>query len=154
LRFVIQAAAAASIEFYATPGIGKVELEWPPTPSDDALGYNLYRSYNLTDSTYSDTLMINTELILDTVHTDYNVIPDTTYHYFYKTLGTDMLETDYSKKVTATPFNAANGDANGDLEVNVLDITTVVAYMLNQSPNPSYLMPQMLTMIMKLMCWI
>ncbi len=135
-EFVIQAAAAASIDFIAIPGIGKVELEWPPTPSADALGYNLYRSYNLTDSTYSDTLMINTELILDTVYTDYNVIPDTTYQYFYKTLGTDMVETDYSKKVTATPFDAANGDANGDLSVNVLDITTIVSYMLNQNPSP------------------
>ncbi len=135
-EFVIQAASAASIEFYATAGIGKVELEWPPTPTEDALGYNLYRSYNLTDSTYSDTLMINTELILDTVYIDYNVIPDTTYHYFYKTLGTDMVETDFSKKVTATPFDAANGDANGDLAVNVLDITTIVSYMLNQNPSP------------------
>jgi len=135
-EFVIQAAAAASIEFYATPGIGKVELEWPPTPLEDALGYNLYRSCNLTDSTYGDTLIINTELVLDTVYADYNVIPDTTYHYFYKTLGTDMVETDYSKKATATPFDAANGDANGDQAVNVLDITTIVSYMLNQSPNP------------------
>ena len=135
-KFVIQAASAASIQFFATPGIGIVELEWPPTPSEDALGYNLYRSYNLTDSTYSDTLLINTDLILDTVYTDYNVIPDTTYHYLYKTLGTDMVETDYSKKVTATPFDAANGDANGDIEVNVLDITTIVSYMLNQNPSP------------------
>ena len=135
-KFVIQASSAASVQFYATPGIGKVELEWPPTPTEDALGYNLYRSYNLTDSTYSDTLIINTELILDTVYTDYNVIPDTTYHYHYKTLGTDMVETDYSKRATATPFDAANGDANGDLAVNVLDITTIVSYMLNQNPSP------------------
>jgi subtilisin family serine protease len=135
-EFVIQAAAAASIEFYANAGIGKVDLEWPPTPSEDALGYNLYRFYNLTDSTYSDTLMINTELVLDTLFTDYNVIPETTYHYLYKTLGTDMVETDYSKKATATPFSAANGDANGDLTVNVLDITTIVSYILNQNPQP------------------
>jgi len=135
-EFVIQAAGAQSIEFYATPGIGKVDLEWPPSPTEDALGYNLYRFNNLTDSTFSDTVRINTELILDTIYTDYNVIPDTTYHYFYKTLGTDMVETDYSKKVTATPFSAANGDANGDLAVNVLDITTIVSYMLNQNPSP------------------
>ncbi len=135
-EFVIQAAAAASIEFYATPGIGKVDLEWPPTPTEDALGYNLYRFYNLTDSTYSDTLMINNVLILDTLFTDFNVIPDTTYHYLYKTLGTDMVETDYSKKATATPFSAANGDANGDMSVNVLDITTIVSYILSQNPQP------------------
>lgn len=135
-EFVIQSASAASIEFYATPGIGKVELEWPPSPSEDLLGYNLYRFYNLTDSTFSDTLRINTELILDTLYTDFNIIPDTTYHYLYTTLGTDMTETDFSKKVTATPFDAANGDANGDLAVNVLDITTIVAFMLNQNPSP------------------
>ncbi len=135
-EFLIQAASSASIEFYATPGIGKVELEWPPSPSEDLLGYNLYRFYNLTDSTFSDTLGINTELILDTLYTDFNIIPDTTYHYLYTTLGTDMAETDYSKKVSATPFNASNGDANGDLAVNVLDITTIVSYMLNQNPSP------------------
>ena len=47
-----------------------------------------------------------------------------------------MDESDYSKKVTAIPFDAANGDANGDLSVNVLDITTIVSYMLNQNPTP------------------
>jgi hypothetical protein len=47
-----------------------------------------------------------------------------------------MVETDYSKKATATPFSAANGDANGDLTVNVLDITTIVSYILNQNPQP------------------
>ncbi|KAF0128255.1 MAG: peptidase S8/S53 subtilisin kexin sedolisin [Bacteroidetes bacterium] len=135
-EFVIQAASAASIEFYATPGIGKVNLEWPPTPSVDVLGYNLYRFHNLTDSTFSDTLMINAELVLDTVYTDFSVLPGTTYHYMYKTLGTNMVETDYSKKATATPFSAANGDANGDMTVNVLDITTIVSYILNQNPQP------------------
>jgi len=135
-QFVIQAASAASIQFIATPGIGKVDLEWPPANTPDALGYNLYRYYNLTDSTYSNTTMINSELIMDTLYTDFNVIPDTTYHYLYTILGTDMIESDYSKKVTATPFDAANGDANGDLSVNVLDITTIVAYMLNQNPSP------------------
>ena len=135
-EFVIQAAGAASLEFYATPGIGKVDLEWPPADVEDLMGYNMYRFYNLTDSTYSDTTLINPVLILDTLYTDFNVIPDTTYHYLFKTLRTSMSETDYSKKIIATPFNAANGDANGDLAVNVLDITTIVSFMLNQNPSP------------------
>ncbi len=135
-EFVIQAAGAQSINFIATPGIGKVELEWPPANTPDVLGYNLYKFYNLTDSTYSDTSMINSELILDTLYTDFYVIPDTTYHYLYTIIGTDMAESDYSKRVIATPFDAANGDANGDLSVNVLDITTIVSYMLNQNPTP------------------
>ena len=135
-KFVIQAAGSLSIDFSATPGIGKVDLEWPPANTEDLLGYNMYRMYNLTDSTISDTTRINQELICDTLYTDYNVIPDTTYHYIYRIVGTDLQENDNSKKITATPFDAANGDANGDLAVNVLDITTIVSYMLNQNPSP------------------
>jgi hypothetical protein len=135
-KFKIQAAAAASVEFYATAGIGKVALEWPTTQTDDALGYNLYRYHNLTDSTFSDTVMINGSLLIDTVYSDYEVIPNITYHYKYKTVGTDLAETDFSKTASATPFNAANGDANGDLLVNVLDITTIVSYLLEQNPKP------------------
>ena len=135
-KFVIQAAGALSIDFLATPGIGKVDLEWPPANTPDVLGYNIYRMYSITDSTISDTTRINQELIIDTIYTDYDVIPDTTYHYIYRIVGTDLIEGDNSRKITAKPFSAANGDANGDLTVNVLDITTVIAYLLNQNPQP------------------
>ncbi|MDA3817106.1 MAG: S8 family serine peptidase, partial [Prolixibacteraceae bacterium] len=135
-EFVIQAAGAASLAFQATPGIGKVDLEWPASNTDDALGYNIYRCYNLTDSTRSDTVLISTELIIDTVFVDTDVIPDTTYQYLYKTVGTDMQETDFSKAVAATPFSAANGDANGDFSVNVADIITIVNYLLGNNPQP------------------
>jgi hypothetical protein len=47
-----------------------------------------------------------------------------------------LSETDKSKVVSATPFTAAKGDANGDLSVNVLDITSIVAYLLNNNPQP------------------
>ena len=135
-KFKVQAAAAASIEFFATPGIGKVDLEWPTSETEDVLGYNMYRYYNLTDSTYSNHVMINNTLIIDTLYIDYAVIPDTTYHYQYKTVGTDLQETDFSKSMSATPFSAANGDSNGDLDVNILDLTTIVAYILEQDPEP------------------
>jgi len=38
--------------------------------------------------------------------------------------------------VSAIPFTASKGDANGDLSVNVLDITSIVAYLLNNNPQP------------------
>ena len=135
-EFVIQAASAASVNFYATAGIGKVDLGWPSTASVDILGYNLYRFVAINDSTNGDTLRIHDQLILDTIYTDYNVEPGKTYNYLYSTLGTNMSETDYSKKVTATPFSASPGDANGDQSVNILDITTIVGYILNQNPQP------------------
>ncbi len=135
-KFKVQAAAAASIEFFAIAGIGKVELEWPASETEDALGYDMYRYYNLTDSTFSDPILINETLIIDTIYTDFDVIPDTTYHYQYKTVGTDLQETDFSKSMAATPFTAANGDSNGDLSVNILDLTTVVSYILGYDPKP------------------
>jgi len=135
-EFVIQAAGSASIEFIATPGIGKVYLEWNRAGTEDAMGYNMYRYYNLTDSTFSAPVRINSSLITDTLFTDFGVIPDTTYHFYYKVVGTDLQESDSSKIIVAVPLAAANGDANGDMSVSVLDITAVIAYMLNQNPQP------------------
>jgi hypothetical protein len=135
-EFVIQAAGAVSLAFQATPGIGKVDLEWPAATTYDALGYNIYRITNLTDSTTSDTFLISTELIIETLYLDTEVEPGTTYQYLYKTVGTDMQETDFSKAVAATPFSAADGDANGDQSVNVSDIVTVVNYILENNPAP------------------
>jgi len=135
-QFIIQAAGSQSVAFMATPGIGKVDLEWPFAETSVVMGYNMYRFESITDSTFSDTTLINTELITDSTYTDFAVIPDTTYHYLYKIVGTDMQESDYSKVVSATPFNATPGDANGDLVVNVLDITSIVNYLLNLNPEP------------------
>lgn len=135
-EFVIQAAGSASIEFMATPGIGKVYLEWNRAGTEDALGYNMYRYFNITDSTFSAPIRINSSLITDTLFTDFGVIPDSTYHYYYKVVGTDLQESDSSKIIVTVPLAAANGDANGDMTVSVLDITAVIAYMLNQNPQP------------------
>jgi hypothetical protein len=134
--FNIQAAAAESNQFMAIPGIGKVELEWPFSHSEEVLGYNMYRCMNETDSTLTDTVLINQTLITDSVYLDYEVIPDSTYHYMYKTVGTDMEESSYSKRITAVPFSAADGDANGDQSVDVLDITSIVSYLLEEDPEP------------------
>jgi len=41
--FNIQAASSTSIQFLATPGIGKVYLDWPFNYTEDFLGYNMYR---------------------------------------------------------------------------------------------------------------
>jgi len=135
-KFVVQVASSQSVEFTAVPGLGKVSLEWHKDDSISTLGYNIYRYRMLTDTTFSDTLVINPVLLTDTVYVDYDVVPGLNYHYMYTVLGTDLKETDYSKVVTATPLAAANGDANADLAVNVLDITTVISYILNQNPQP------------------
>ncbi|MCF8351005.1 MAG: S8 family serine peptidase [Bacteroidales bacterium] len=134
--FIIQAAGAQNTVFTAVPGIGRSSLNWQKPSSSDVLGYNMYRSYNITDTTFGDTVLVNDILITDTSYIDYEVIPDTTYQYLYKVVGTDLIESDFSKSVSCTPLPAASGDANCDANINVLDITTIVSYMLNENPQP------------------
>lgn len=135
-EFIINAAGSSSIDFIATPGLGKVNLEWNNAGIEDLMGFNMYRFQNLTDTTFSAPVLINTTLITDTVYTDFNVLPGNHYYYYYKILRTDFAESDSSHIVNAIPITASPGDANGDLSVNVLDITTIVSYMLNQNPQP------------------
>jgi hypothetical protein len=135
-RVIVDAAGSASTEFQATPGLGKVALEWNNAQLQDGMGFNMYRMEQINDSTLSKPIMINTILITDTLYTDFAVVPNKKYFYYYKILRTNLTETDSSKVVAAIPFTAALGDANGDLSVNVLDVTTIVAYLLNQNPQP------------------
>ncbi len=135
-KFVVQAASSQSLEFIATPGIGKVKLEWPLSDKTNVVGYNMYRFTIPTSSTFSDTVLINNTLITDSLYTDFSVNPGTKYYYIFKPVRTDLSSGDFSKVVQATPFDAPNGDANGDLAINVLDITSIVAYLLNNNPQP------------------
>ncbi|WKZ71249.1 MAG: S8 family serine peptidase [Melioribacteraceae bacterium] len=136
-EFVIDAAGLSSVDFNATAGLGKIELDWiQPEDVVDLLGYNLYRFTNLTDTTYTDTLMINNQLITDTTYTDFDVIPGDNYYYQYTVVKTDFNESERSKVVGTEALTASAGDANGDLSVTVQDIVSIVAYLLNQNPQP------------------
>jgi hypothetical protein len=134
--FLINAASSSSLEFIATQGLGKVKLEWNNNDLADGLGYNMYRMENINDSTLTKPVIINKSLIIDTLYTDFAVTPNKKYYYYYKIVRTDLSETDSSRVVSAIPFTASKGDANGDLSVNVLDITSIVAYLLNNNPQP------------------
>lgn len=135
-RFNIQAASSASTQFLALAGIGKIYLEWPFEETDDLLGFNLYRFKMLNDTVSSDTLLLNDGLLTDSTYIDYNVHPDTTYYYCYRIVDTDLKEADFSEVVSVKPLESANGDANGDLAINVLDVTTIISYILEQNPTP------------------
>lgn len=118
--------------------MGKVSLKWdnPVEGVSDLLGYNIYRYSYKPDLTSTDTTMINSSMVSGTEFTDFAVQLSTKYFYAYKTVRTNLTESDFSKVVAATPLTAAKGDANGDLAVNVLDITNIVAYLLNNNPQP------------------
>jgi hypothetical protein len=140
-RFNVQVSAAGSLssEFMATPGLGKVELEWNNNEVDfeDFLGYNMYR-YTIVDTlgTHSDTLLLNTSLIQDTLFTDYDVLPGQRYYYYYKVLRTNLTEGVASRIVTTVPLTATMGDANGSMAVDVADVVSIVSYLTNGNPQP------------------
>lgn len=135
---IVQASGSMSNGFEATPGLGKVNLQWekPEGYFDDLLGYNMYRYTYVNDSVCSDTILINSSLLMDTVYTDFNVTPGKTYNYMYKVLRTDMTENEFSKVVSSAPLTATKGDANGSLNVDVADVVSTVNYVTNQNPQP------------------
>ncbi len=140
LRFNVQVSAAGSMSagFEATPGIGKVDLVWEndSTYFNDHLGWNMYRYQRDENGISSDTILINKEMITDTVYTDFDVVPGERYYYYYKTLRTNLTESDASNNVSTVPLTAQPGDANGSLKVDVIDIVTVVSYITGDNPQP------------------
>lgn len=158
LRFNVQVSSsgAMSAGFQATPGIGKVDLEWndQEVNYEDFMGFNLYRyqydsvlipahyddNWNwINDTTVwmpTDTILLNTTLLQDTLFTDYDVVPGQRYYYYYKILNTSLTEIAPSKTVSCVPQSSIRGDANGSYAVDVADVITVVNYMTNQNPQP------------------
>lgn len=140
MRFNVQVSAAGSMSvgFEATPGIGKVDLAWEndSTYFNDHLGWNMYRYQKDTRGVNTDTILVNTEMITDTTFTDFDVVPGERYYYFYRSMRTNLTESDASTNVSTVPLTAQPGDANGSLAVDVADIVTVVSYITGDMPQP------------------
>ncbi len=138
-NMLVQSAGSASVGFEATPGLGKIALEWE-APDDivleDVLGYNMYRYTVNADQTFTDPVKINSTLIANPAFTDFNVEEGKMYYYKYKILRTSFEETDYSKTVAVSPLTSKLGDSNGDFDVNVMDLVQSVDYILGNNPTP------------------
>ncbi|MBR5352573.1 MAG: S8 family serine peptidase [Bacteroidales bacterium] len=156
-RFEVQVASSGSMSmgFQATPGIGKVDLEWndQEVNYEDFLGFNIYRyQYDslLTNRHYVsgigyiydtvwmpvDTIRLNQSLVQDTMFTDFDVVPGERYYYYYKILNTSLNENSPSKTVSCVPYSTIPGDANGSFTVDVADVITAVNYVTGQNPQP------------------
>lgn len=155
---MIQSAGSLAKGFAATPGRGRVELQWNNEHNDfsDAMGFNVYRYgdtylhhyeeywdeeghwHPARDVMEADTIMLNKEIINinETTYTDYDVIPGKTYWYFYKVLSTDLQEYDISNIVSAIPQTSILGDADGSGAVDVADVQTTVNYATGKNPQP------------------
>ena len=157
-RFNVYVASSGSMSagFQATPGIGKVDLEWNDQEVNyaDFLGFNVYRyQYDsiITEAHYddnwnwieadtvwgpTDTIRLNQQLLQDTMYTDFNVVPGERYYYFYKIMSTSLTENSPSKTVSCVPYSTIPGDANGSMNVDVADVITTINYVTGQNPQP------------------
>jgi hypothetical protein len=138
-NMLVQSAGSASVGFGATPGLGKIALDWDApsgTVLEDVLGYNMYRYKANTDGTFSVPVKVNQTLIASPTYTDYDVVEGKTYYYKYKILRTSFEETDYSMTVASSPLTSKLGDGNGDSSVDVRDLVQSVDYILGNNPSP------------------
>ena len=139
-RVQVQAAGSMATGFEAEPALGRVNLTWNNENNDftDAMGFNIYRYMMVNDSTSSDTVRLNQEILGTdmTSYTDYAVVPGTTYYYYYKVLSTDLKEYDVSNVVSCTPQTSVLGDANGSSDVDIADVITTVNYAAGENPKP------------------
>lgn len=138
-NMLVQSAGSASTGFFATPGLGKIELNWE-APSEelvgDLLGYNMYRHQVDTAGNELEVELLNTALLTDETFVDFDVEEGEQYFYKYKILRTSFQETDFSSSVTASPLTSLLGDSNGDFSVNVMDVIHDVDYILGMNPQP------------------
>ena len=157
-RFNVYVASSGSMSagFQATPGIGKVDLEWndQEVNYDDFLGFNIYRyqydsvaiaahydenwNWIEADTVWMavDSVRLNQTLVQDTTFTDFNVVPGERYYYYYKILSTALTENSPSKTVSCVPYSTIPGDANGSMAVDVVDVITTINYVTGQNPQP------------------
>lgn len=137
---LVSAAGSMSTGLMAEAGLGKVKLEWQTDMEDfaDLMGYNIYRYTYNEDGTCGDTIKVNDMTVLaeDTTYTDFDVIPGTTYCYYIKEIGTDLVENSVSSTIAVTPLTAQKGDANGSMQVDIADVMTEIAYLSNENPQP------------------
>lgn len=145
MRFnvMVQASGSMSTGFMAETGVGKVTLTWenPEENFDDMLGYNMYRYTTYRDeetgkTVPNDTVKINQRLLDTEEYVDYDIVPGTTYYYFYKVMRTNFVENSPSRVVAATPRAAGKGDANASGDIDVADVVTEVNYMVGRDPKP------------------
>ena len=150
----VSAAGSKSTGFMAQAGMGRVDLSWKALDAEeveDVIGYNLYRFTMDEDGEVSDTLRVNPELLVqddsgapepveggstDMTFTDYDVVPRTTYYYYYRALRSTLDSTEPSAVVASTPLTAAKGDANGSMDVTVADVVAEINYLTGQNPQP------------------
>jgi subtilisin family serine protease/fibronectin type 3 domain-containing protein len=100
-QFTIQTAGSSSLSLSASPGYGRVTLNWSVSPLTNTIGYNIYRGITNT-APYTGTVVNNT-LVTGISYTDTSAANGTKYFYKYAIVDTDLREVAFSNEVNATP---------------------------------------------------
>jgi hypothetical protein len=107
-----------------------ITLSWDSVQDSLVSGYNIYRSIE------NDSLMwIGQTDFMTTSYTDNSIDIGQTYYYAVTTYYFDYIESSYSELIMVETENLMLGDVNGDSLINVVDIITIVNFILgNDEP--------------------
>jgi hypothetical protein len=121
--FVIDAAGSASTIFVAKDGKGRgVELKWENEADRKAIGYNIYRFENETDTTYTDTVLVNSKVVTDLEFVDSKVEGYKRYYYMYTSISEDFKESGFSKVASVVPSDVNSVEENAIKTFTILSI--------------------------------
>ena len=104
----------------------EITITWDAVSDSLVSGYNVYRS-TMEDSLY----WIGQTDYLTTSYTDNSIEDGQTYYYAVTSYYFNYIESDYSEIIMVETEILLMGDVNGDSFINVVDIITIVNFILN-----------------------
>ena len=106
----------------------EITISWDAVQDSLVSGYNVYRA------TIEDSLIwIGQTDFMTTSFIDNSIEMGNTYYYAVTSYYFDYIESDYSELIMVDTQNLLMGDVNGDSLINVVDVITIVNFILNNA---------------------
>lgn len=109
----------------ATYGNGWIKPSWDKNPEADLSGYNLHRGTALSDT----TLPLIASNLPDTAYRDQGLTNGVTYYYQVAAADRNSNESPPSEIVCSKPLSYVVGDFNGDEEIGLVDVVSIINYV-------------------------
>jgi len=109
---------------------GDVKLVWDPNSETDLAGYKVYRGNSSRTYGTPVSLTLAQSNHPTPGYTATGLTPGATYFFAVSAYNTAGLESGFSNEVSTTIPTVLEGDLNGDLQVNVVDIQLMVNTIL------------------------
>lgn len=106
----------------------EITISWDAVSDSLVSGYNVYRSTMDDDFSW-----IGQTDYMTTLFTDNIIEMGNTYYYAVTSYYFDYIESDYSELIVVEIEELVMGDVNGDSLINVVDVITIMNFILNNT---------------------